>query len=70
MLFLYYMLILFAFSGASYCAVYLFIVLIHPIVKLNLLLLLCMSMASIACASYFSHCVILFELEMHLIFIH
>ena len=66
------MLILFPFSGASYCAVDLFIVLIYTIVKLNLLLLLCISIASIACASYFSHCVILFELEMdfHVIFIH
>ena len=35
LLFLYYMLVLFPLSGGSYCAVYLFIVLIDAIFKLN-----------------------------------
>ena len=56
------MLVLFPLFGASYCTVYLFIILIYTIVKSNVLLLLCISVAYIACASYFIHCVILFDL--------
>ena len=56
------MLALFPLSGAKYCTVYLFIILTDSIDKLNVLLLLCISIASIACASYFIHCVILFDL--------
>ena len=62
MLLLYYVLVLFSLSGASYCTVYLSIILIYTIVKLNILLFLCISIASIACASYFIQCVILFDL--------
>ena len=49
------MLVLFPLSGASYCTVYLFIILVYTIVKLNVFLLLCINIASIACASYFIH---------------
>ena len=56
------MLVLFPSFGASYCTGYLFILPIFTIVKLNVLLLLCISIYSIACASYFIHCVILFDL--------
>ena len=41
MLRLYYVLVLFPLSGASYCTVYLFIILIYTIVKLNVIFLLC-----------------------------
>ena len=58
MLLLYYMLVLFPLSGASYYAVYLFIVLIYAIVKLNVLLVLRINVASTACATSFIHCVI------------
>ena len=61
-LLLHYMLLLFPLSGSSYCTVYLFIILIYTIVKLNVILLSCISIDSIACASYFIHCVILFDL--------
>ena len=57
-----YMLVLFPLSGASYCTVYLFIILIYTIVKLNVLLLSCITIDSITCVSYFIHCVILFDL--------
>ena len=56
------MLVLFSLSGASYGTFYLLILLIYTIVKLNVFLLLCISMASIACSSYFIHHVILFDL--------
>ena len=56
------MLVLLPLPGTSYCTAYLFIILIYTIVKLNVLLLLCISIASIAGASYFIHCVILFDL--------
>ena len=46
----------------SYCTGYLCILPIFTIVKLNVLLLLCISIYSIACASYFIHCVILCDL--------
>ena len=61
---LYYMLALFPLPGASCCIVYLFITLIYTItiVQLNILLLLCISIASIASASYFIHSAILFGL--------
>ena len=62
MLLLNYMLVLFPSFGASYGTGYLFILPIFTIVKLNVLLLLCISIYSIACASYFIHCVILFDL--------
>ena len=55
------MLVLFPLSPASYCTVYLFIILTYTSNKLNVLLLLRISIASIACASYFTHCVILFD---------
>ena len=54
------MLVLFPLPGSNYCTVYLFFILIYTIVKLNALLLLSISIASIA--SYFIHCVILFDL--------
>ena len=41
MLLLYYIVVLFPLSGARYCIVYLFIVLIYVIVNLYVLLLLC-----------------------------
>ena len=41
MLRLYHVLVLFPLSGASYCTVYLFIILIYTIVKLNVIFLLC-----------------------------
>ena len=41
MLRLYYVLVLFPLSSASYCTVYLFIILIYTIVKLNVIFLLC-----------------------------
>ena len=47
--------------GASYCTGYLFILPIFAIVKFNVLLSLCISIYSIACASYFIHCVTLFD---------
>ena len=56
------MLVLFPFSCASYCIVYLLIILIYVIVNPNVLLLLCICIASIACASYFIDCLILFDL--------
>ena len=62
MVLLYYVLVLVPLSGASYCTVYLFVILIYAIVKLNVLLLLCISIVSIVCTSYFIHCVILFDL--------
>ena len=62
-LLLHYMLVLFPFSSASYCTVYLFIIFIYTIVKLNVLVLLCINTDSIACASYFIHCAILFDLQ-------
>ena len=62
MLLFHYMFVLFPLSGASYCTVYLFTILIYTIVRLNALLLLCISIDSIACASCFIHCVILFDL--------
>ena len=40
-LLLYYMLVLFSLSGASYCTVYLFSIPVYTIVRLNILLLLC-----------------------------
>ena len=61
MLLLYYMFVLFPLSGASYRSVYLFIVLIYTIVELNVILLLCISTSSIACAIYFIHCIILID---------
>ena len=61
MLLLYYMLVLFPLLCASYYTVYLFIIRIYSIVKLNVLLLLCISIASITCARYFIHCVVLFD---------
>ena len=57
----YFYIVLFPLSGVSYCTGYLFI-LIYTIVKLNVLLLLCISIYSIACASYLIHCVVLFDL--------
>ena len=56
------MLVLFPSFGASYCTGYLFILPIFTIVKLNDLLLLCISTYSIASTSYFIHCEILFDL--------
>ena len=53
------MLVLFPSFGASYGTGYLFILPIFAIVKLNVPLLLCISIYSIACASYFIHCEIL-----------
>ena len=61
-LLLHYVLVLFPLSGAGCCTVYWFIILIYTIVKLNVLLLLGISFDSIACASYFIHCVLLFDL--------
>ena len=61
-LFLRSVLLLFPLSGARYCTVYLFIIFIYTILKLEFLLLLCISIASITCTSYFIHCVILFDL--------
>ena len=61
-LLLYYMLVLLPLSGASYYTVYLFISLIYTIVKFIVLLLLCITTTSIACATYFIRCVILFDL--------
>ena len=52
-LFLHYMLLLFLLPDASYCTVYLSIILIYTIDKLNV------SIVSIACASYFIQGVIL-----------
>ena len=63
MLLLYYMLVLFTLTGASYCTVYLFVILTFTIVKLNFLLLLCISIASVAYASYVIHFVMLFDLQ-------
>ena len=62
-LFLHYIIVLFSLSGASHCAGYLFIIIIYSIVKLNVLLLLCISICSVACVSFFIHCVILFDLQ-------
>ena len=62
MLLLHYMLVLFPLFGASFCTGYLFILLIFTIVELIVLLLLCISIYSVACASYLIHCVILFDL--------
>ena len=45
------MLVLFSLPDASYYTVYLFFILIYIIVKLNVLLLLCFSIASVASAS-------------------
>ena len=53
MLLLYYMLVLFLLSGANYCTDYLFTIPVYTIVKLNVLLLLCIIIASIACAILF-----------------
>ena len=61
-LFLHYVIVLFSLSGASYCAGYLFIIIIYSIVKLNVFLLLCISIYSVACVSFFIHCVNLFDL--------
>ena len=47
------MLVLFSLSGANYCTVYLFTIPVYTIVKLNVLLLLCIIIASIACAILF-----------------
>ena len=44
--------VLFPLPGASYCIVYLFIILIYSIANLNILMLLCISIASIACAAF------------------
>ena len=52
-LLLYYKLVLFLLSGANYCTVYLFTIPVYTIVKLNVLLLLCIIIASIACAILF-----------------
>ena len=52
---------------ASYCTVYLFIILIYIIVTLNVFLLLYISIASIACASYCIHRVILFDLRYYFV---
>ena len=57
----YFYTVLFPLSGVSYCTGYLFIILIYTIVKLNVLLLLCISIYSIACVSYLIHCVVLFD---------
>ena len=57
------MLVLLSLSGASYDTAYLFVSLIYTTVKLNVLLLLCTTVASIACATNFIHCVILFDLQ-------
>ena len=62
MYYFYIMLVLLQLSGVSYCTVYLFIILIYTIVKLNTLLLLYLSIASTTCASYFIHCATLFDL--------
>ena len=48
-------------SKLLYCL--LFIILINTIVKLNVILLLCIAIASIACEGYFIHCEILFDLR-------
>ena len=72
-LLLHYMLVLFPSFGASYGTGYLFILPIFAIVKLNVPLLLCISIYSIACASYFIHCEILvwfIVMVFHLVFIH
>ena len=47
------MLVLFSLSGANYCTVYLFTIPVYAIVKLNVLLLLCIIITSIACAILF-----------------
>ena len=52
-LLLYYMFVLFSLSHANYCPVYLFTIPVYTIVKLNVLLLLCIIIASIACAVLF-----------------
>ena len=52
-LLLYYMFVLFSLSGANYCTVYIFTIPVYTIVKLNVLLLLCIIIASIACAILF-----------------
>ena len=52
-LLLYYMLVLFSLSGENYCTIYLFTTPVYTIVKLNVLLLLCIIIASIACAILF-----------------
>ena len=52
------MLLSFPLFGASYCTVYAYIIFIYIIIRLNVLLLLCIIIPSIVCASYF--CVILF----------
>ena len=62
MLLFHYMLILFPLSGVSYCTIYLFIILMYTLVKLNALLFLYVSITSVASASYFILCVILFDL--------
>ena len=56
------MLVLLQLSRASHYTAYLFISLIYTIVKLNVPLLLYITTASIAYATYFIHCVILFDL--------
>ena len=43
------MLVLSPLSGAICCTVYVFIILIYTIVKLNVLVVICISIASIAC---------------------
>ena len=65
------MFVFFPLSGASYGTVYLLVILIYTIVKLNVLLLLCISINSVACASYVIHCVVLFiVMDFHLVSIH
>ena len=54
---------MFPLSGASYCTANLFFILIYIIVKLNVLLLWCISIASIACATY-SQCNFVWSIVM------
>ena len=56
------MLVLFLLSDANYYTVYFLISLADTIVKLNVILLLCITIASTACANCFIHCVIQFNL--------